>query len=235
MLLTRFTGVLAQPDKTQSNAVPQDEGDQEEEERRGRTDTLSPQTAPQRSFSLWSDDSSSESQSDAASDPASSGPLSKTMREVDLMLDQLARIAVAIRRPGTHSRLQKADGMLRLEDHQDLRAHLIAVLLSQGPSSAEYMFSPEQIDPSKLSAVQLRLVNCNLKRRNRFLYAQKHSKDLDAISPTRIHSKEVIIYPQTTPEQPESDIRLQQTPRSPYLQFQSRYPPNPWSAFTIRR
>jgi hypothetical protein len=165
--------------------------------------TLSLQTPPQRSFSPWSDDSSSDSQSHAASDPVSDSPLFKAIRNVDLILDQLARIAITIRRSGTRSRLQKADRTLKLEDHQTLRDHLIAVVLSMGPLSPEYTFLPEQIDPSKLSDVQLRLIDCNLKRRNRFLYAQEHSKGLDAISSTRIPSVETItpkIESQTPPQ-----------------------------------
>ena len=127
------------------------------------------------------------------------------------MLDQLARIAVAIRRSGTRSRLQKADRMFKLEDHEDLRAHLTAVVLSQGPFSAEYTFSPEQINQSKLSTVQLRLINCNLKRRNRFLYAQQHSKSLDAASSTRIPPR-VVTDPKTAPEQPEPETGPQRKP-----------------------
>ncbi|KAL7791396.1 hypothetical protein V8C37DRAFT_382284 [Trichoderma ceciliae] len=72
------------------------------------------------------------------------------MGDVDKTLDQLARIAVAIRQSGARSRLQKADRMLRLDDHQDLRAHLIAVMLSQRSFSAEFTFSPEQLNPSGL-------------------------------------------------------------------------------------
>ena len=168
-----------------------------------------PQTPPPRSFSPWSDDSGSDSPSNAAPDPVSNTPLSEAMRNVDLMLDQLARIAVSIRRSGTRSRLEKADRMLRPEDHQDLHAHLVAVVLSQGPFSAEYTFSPEQIGPSKLSPVQLRLISCNLKRLNRFLYAQKHSKGLDATLP--LPPKE-IIDPKEAPKQPQPETRPQQKP-----------------------
>ncbi|KAJ4314595.1 hypothetical protein N0V84_008819 [Fusarium piperis] len=184
---------------------------EEEKKHRGRAHTLSSQCPPQRSFSPWSDDSGSDSQSDAASDIVSDTPISETMKNVDSILDQLARIAVAIRRSGTRSRLQKADRMLRLQDHQDLRAYLIAVVLSQGPFSAEYTFRSEQIDPSKLSTVQLRLINCNLKRRNRFLYAQEHSRGLDATSFTRIPPKEVTDQGKAL-EQPEPENRLQQEP-----------------------
>ena len=184
---------------------------EEEKEHRGRVDTPSPQTPPKRSFSPWSDESSSESQSDAASDIVSDTPLSEVKKNVDLILDQLARIAVAIRRSGTRSRLQKADRMPRHRALQDFRAHLIAALLSQGPFSAEYAFSPEQINPSKLSLVQLRLINCNLKRRNRFLYAQEHAKALDATSPIQIPPKEAIDSKEA-PEQPEPETRPQQKP-----------------------
>jgi hypothetical protein len=131
------------------------------------------------------------------------------MKNVNLILDQLVRIAIAIRQSGTHSQLQKADRMLRLEDHQDLRTHLITIVLSR------YTFSPEQIDLStlsKLSPVQLRLIDCNLKRRNRFLYAQKHSKGLDAALSARIPPPTEIIDPKKAPGQPELKTRPQQKP-----------------------
>jgi len=95
------------------------------------------------------------------------------MQNVEMILDQLARIAVAVRRSGRRSRLQKADQRFKPEEHEDLQKHLITILLARPE------FSKEQIDPSKLSKVQQRLIYCNLKRRNRFLYAQQHSKWLD--------------------------------------------------------
>ena len=95
------------------------------------------------------------------------------MQNIEMMLDQLARIAVAVRRSGKRSRWQKADQRIKSEEHEDLQNHLITVLLARPE------FSKEQIEPSKLSKVQQRLIYCNLKRRNRFLYAQQHSKWLD--------------------------------------------------------
>ncbi|RSL76302.1 hypothetical protein CEP51_010085 [Fusarium floridanum] len=204
--------VLAESDTTQSNTVQQQQ--EEEKEHRGRTHSPPQQTPPQRSFSPWSGDSNSDSQSDAPSDIASDTPLSEAMKNVDSILDQLARIAIIIRQSGTRSRLQKADRMLRLEEHQDLRDHLIAVVLSTGPFSSEHTFSSDQIDPNKLSTVQLRLINCNLKRRNRFLYAQRHSEALDASSHTRVPSGEVTDKGKA-PEQPEPESRLQQEPEKP--------------------
>lgn len=143
-------------------------------ELRGRLATLSPEEPPARSFSPWSDDSASDTQSETEFKPLSSGnPLHENMQNVEMMLDQLARIAVAVRRSGRRSRLQKADQRFKLEEHEDLQKHLITVLLAR-PG-----FSKEQIEPSKLSEVQRRLIYCNLKRRNRFLYAQQHSQWLD--------------------------------------------------------
>jgi hypothetical protein len=141
---------------------------------RGRLATLSPEEPPARSFSPWSDDSASDTQSETEFKLLSSGnPLHKNMQNVEMMLDQLARIAVAVRRSGRRSRLQKADQRFKSEEHEDLQKHLITVLLARPE------FSKEQIEPSKLSKVQQRLIYCNLKRRNRFLYAQQHSKWLD--------------------------------------------------------
>jgi len=140
----------------------------------GRLATLSPEEPPARSFSPWSDDSASDTQSETEFKPLSSGnPLHENMQNIEMMLDQLARIAVAVRRSGRRSRLQKADQRFKSEEHKDLQKHLITILLARPE------FSKEQIEPSKLSKVQQRLIYCNLKRRNRFLYAQQHSKWLD--------------------------------------------------------
>ena len=146
-------------------------------EPRGRLATLSPEEPPARSFSPWSDDSdsASDTRSEREFKPFSSGnPLHENMQNIEMMLDQLARIAIAVRRSGRRSRLQKADQRFKREEHKDLEEHLITVLLARPE------FSKEQIHRVKLSEVQRHLINCNLKRRNRFLYAQQHSKWLDA-------------------------------------------------------
>ncbi|KAJ5398855.1 hypothetical protein N7465_009344, partial [Penicillium sp. CMV-2018d] len=129
-----------------------------------------------RAFSPWSDDSSSNSQSEDACDTkiTHANPLRESMYNIESMQDQLARIAVAIRRSGMRSRLQKADQRFEAAEHEELEGHLVGMLLTQ------LKCCPQERDPSKLNEVQLRLVRCNLKRRNRFLYAQQHSKGLDA-------------------------------------------------------
>lgn len=127
-----------------------------------------------RSFSPWSDDSDFDTQLENDFRPVFSGNLlHENMRNIEMMLDQLARIAVAVRRSGRRSRLQKADQRFKPEEHMDLQKHLVTILLARPE------FAKEQVDESKLSDVQLRLIRCNLKRRNRFLYAQQHARWLD--------------------------------------------------------
>ncbi|KAK5996556.1 hypothetical protein PT974_01892 [Cladobotryum mycophilum] len=98
------------------------------------------------------------------------------MQNIDMILAQLAQIAVTVRRSSKHSRLQRADQLFKLEEHDDLKTHLSTMLLAHGE------FSQEKIDPSHLSEVQQRIVRCNLKRRNRFIYAQRHSKSLGPVA-----------------------------------------------------
>lgn len=72
------------------------------------------------------------------------------------------------------SRLQKADQQFEATEHEEQKGHLVGMLLTQ------LKYCPQERDSSKLNEVQLRMVRCNLKRRNRFLYAQQHSRGLDA-------------------------------------------------------
>ncbi|KAK1148500.1 hypothetical protein N8T08_009505 [Aspergillus melleus] len=128
-----------------------------------------------RAFSPWSDDSSSDDESDNGY-PAklpSRTPLQESMYNVESMEDQLARIAVAIRRSGRRSRLQKADQRFDATEHEELEGYLISML------HTHLKHTHKTRDASTLNEVQLRLVRCNLKRRNRFLYAQRHSNGLD--------------------------------------------------------
>lgn len=95
-----------------------------------------------------------------------------------MMLDQLAALAVAIRKSGAHARLQKADRNLDPSQHEALRDHLCAILLSQ-PTEMGNLTNP--VNSNLLSTVQKRLIQANLQRRNRFLYAQRHSRRIGVI------------------------------------------------------
>jgi hypothetical protein len=158
--------------------TPQRGGPRADENSRGRTNALEVTQPSKRSFSPWSDESSSDSHSEPDVEAfASNNDLSEAMKNTEEILDQLIRIAVAIRRSGTRARLQKADQLFRDDDYSDLRSHLNVVVLSHAE------FSEDQIDPKRLTKIQQRLITCNLKRRNRFIYAQKHSKRLNPALP----------------------------------------------------
>lgn len=146
-----------------------------------------------RAFSPWSDDSSSDGESKKGYDVKS--PLAEAMYNIESMQDQLARIALAIRRSGRRSRLQKADQRFDVAEHQELEGHLVGMLLTQ---LKRY---PSERDSSSLSETQLRLIRCNLKRRNRFLYAQTHSKALDAGFTRRENSTAMQEQPEAVQEE----------------------------------
>ncbi|KAF8866589.1 hypothetical protein BDZ45DRAFT_578657, partial [Acephala macrosclerotiorum] len=140
-----------------------------------------------RPSSQVSSASSSDSGSEAIS--GSGPPLTETIKSTEVILDQLTRLAVAIRKSGTASRLLKADLSLDPKDHKDLRDHLALILLAR-PSDIEdrrhtYWDAsrPDKwvnlgVDVTQLNTVQLRLVDANIRRRNRFVYAQHHARKL---------------------------------------------------------
>lgn len=119
-----------------------------------------------RSFSPWSDASDTEDEQASPELIGQHNPLLGKMRHIETLLDQLARISVAIRRSGNILRLQKADLRLNPDEHQELRDHLILILLHR----------PGHIN--ELTEVQKRLVDANIRRRNRFMYAQTHAEHL---------------------------------------------------------
>ncbi|PYH91047.1 hypothetical protein BO71DRAFT_443436 [Aspergillus ellipticus CBS 707.79] len=166
--LLRLLVIVIDECKTRSQMPALDNGHQESSSR-----SLEEETSA-RTFSPWSDDCSSEEESDDGYEAKlpPEPPLQECMYNVESMIDQLARIAVAIRRSGRRSRLRKADQQFDATEHEEQEGHLIAMLLTQLKRTHKTR------DPSGLNEVQLRLVRCNLKRRNRFFYAQRHSKGL---------------------------------------------------------
>jgi hypothetical protein len=99
-------------------------------------------------------------------------PVSEAIRNIDSALENLALIAVAIRRTGRRSRLQKADRRFDPDEHRELRLHLACIVLLRPRKDGR---EADGLDLSKLKPVQERLIDANLRRRNRFLYAQRHS------------------------------------------------------------
>lgn len=93
------------------------------------------------------------------------------MSDVEQILQQLAQLAVAIRKSGTSSRLQKADRFFDPERFEGFRKHLELVLHARGGELGR-RFEDYQTHAEQLTEAQRRLTDANLRRRNRFLYAQ---------------------------------------------------------------
>jgi hypothetical protein len=142
-------------------------------------DQLSPEPVP-RSFSPWSDMSFASSDSNQDTAPPSSTKLEHAQLEVDQILDHLVRVGTAIRKSGSNARSQKADRLFNADDHSDLFRYLAVIILSRGSKDARDF---DLIRPGLLSSVQERLVKANLRRRNRFLYAQRHAMKLGGYPP----------------------------------------------------
>jgi hypothetical protein len=105
------------------------------------------------------------------------GLLAEAMMGVDSSLDQLNNLSLAVRRAGSQLRLQKADSRFERSDHSSLESFLKFWVLTCTRTMA-IPLDPSADDRDRLSPIQLRLIETNLIRRNRFLYAQRHSKRL---------------------------------------------------------
>lgn len=96
----------------------------------------------------------------------------EALQHIDATIENLAVIGVAIRRTGKASRRRKADQRFDPSEHTELRRHLEAIVLMR-PSKDGLR---TQLPADQLTVVQRRLVDANLKRRHRFVLAQKRSK-----------------------------------------------------------
>lgn len=125
----------------------------------------------------------------------------EAMEGTEALLDQLANLAVVIRQAGTSSRLQKADRSFNPAKHGNLgillKVHLQArperptSIINEGPKDespakdrnlnidAEHF----NVVPVALDRIQDHFVCANLRRRNRFIYAQRHARNLATVIP----------------------------------------------------
>ncbi|KKP04139.1 hypothetical protein THAR02_03731 [Trichoderma harzianum] len=154
----------------------EDEPESSEHER-----LASPEDIP-RAFSPWSDDSDLSTDSDQDSRDACSPAITNSFLDgpkVDVaqVIDHLARLSLAIRKAGSSSRTHKADRRFNADNQPAFRRHLNVVVLARGMEAGR---SDYVINPNNLTAIQDRLIIANLRRRNRFLYAQRHARKLAA-------------------------------------------------------
>lgn len=100
--------------------------------------------------------------------------------KVDSSLENLALIAAAIGQNGAPSRLELSDKTFKPEEHDNLRKDLNSIFLRQyhRPEADNEARTEAQTDDYILSEPQQRLIEVNLRRRNRFLRAQEHLEKL---------------------------------------------------------
>lgn len=104
----------------------------------------------------------------------------QALRNIDSIVRDLASIGVAIRRSGRKSRLQRADASFD-RDRQNYETHLICVIVSKCNDGPRTLFDSDQFAKLELSVIQNRLIDANLRRRHRFIEAQKHSLRLKGL------------------------------------------------------
>ncbi|KAH8885490.1 hypothetical protein GQ53DRAFT_785517 [Thozetella sp. PMI_491] len=101
-------------------------------------------------------------------------PVDDAIHHVDSAIENLVMIGVAVRRTGKASRRRRAEMLFDPAEYEELRRHLECIILLR-PSEAGVQ---SQLDSSSLTAIQKRLIDGNLRRRHRFVVAQKHSRQL---------------------------------------------------------
>ncbi|KAF2786668.1 hypothetical protein K505DRAFT_398312 [Melanomma pulvis-pyrius CBS 109.77] len=186
---------------------------------RGRT--LSPSDSSDRAFSPWPDESSSGSEMELNSPPAGVNTrLLEAMKAIDTILNQLARVAVSIRRSGARSRLQKADQSFKSEEHKELEDHLKAiVLLRPGMSLVEFNKS----EPDK---VQQRLIRSKSSTSPSLsLRAEKLERVRSAAKSTRMVTTVSQTKELHTEEPGAASQRSANTTQRPHFATQPQMPP----------
>lgn len=107
-------------------------------------------------------------------------PFSEQMENVQTILNQLARISMAIRRSGSKYRHHKADSSLLEEEFDDFKNHLAVLILlaSSDAQPHEQHISETKFDAERLTAIQKRLIHANVIRRNRIQYATQRMRQI---------------------------------------------------------
>lgn len=103
--------------------------------------------------------------------------LSQALADIDTIFQQLVRISIAIRQSSTQARIDRADLLFVPSRHVELRNHLTLLCLVSSLVSREEWRS--QINENGHGStfvpdeIQSRLIEANLRRRHRFLYAER--------------------------------------------------------------
>ncbi|KAK6498712.1 hypothetical protein TWF481_011288 [Arthrobotrys musiformis] len=132
----------------------------------------SPDESAKKEQDINSDQNNSASSGDGIDEPSLAELSSEEIeaqRDVEVTLDQIIRLTVAIRKAGSNSRLKRADRSFSLENPQvqELKGFLELIVHPRGLK-----------EEGALTQIQSRLVEANLRRWHRFSYAKLHSKKL---------------------------------------------------------
>ncbi|KAL3482142.1 hypothetical protein BJX99DRAFT_252856 [Aspergillus californicus] len=136
--------------------------------------------------------------------PPESIPLSKAMDDVEDIVRQLVRIFIAIRRAGTQAREDRADRSFRADRHTELSNLLKAIVFATTLASGSRIEGYACVNPltMPLTEIQSRLIQANLRRRHRFLYAEKRWKKQaikhDPPTVQQIRSNETVLEERAT-------------------------------------
>lgn len=111
--------------------------------------------------------------------------LGEVKRSIDTIIRSLISVAAAARQTGQKVQLIKADKSFDASTFGDLRAHLQRIILI-GQSGPDQNLADHEDHPAwwqsaingKLTNVQNRLLEANLRRRHRFQHAQRYSMNL---------------------------------------------------------
>ncbi|KAK3941016.1 hypothetical protein QBC46DRAFT_312487 [Diplogelasinospora grovesii] len=146
----------------------------------------SPVDEPADVWSDFSDDSGTAQQPDES---RAFEQLPQEKVHISTTIDQLTRLSLAIKRSGNRRRAQKADESFDENRYEDLKRHLVFLILighsqsNLAEGSHSITSDPQINDTLQLTVVQRRLVHQNLLRHHRIQYATRTMADSKARSP----------------------------------------------------
>lgn len=109
-------------------------------------------------------------------------PLSEAMEGAETILKRLVRLGFRIRQSAITEWFRRADATFDAAGHEGFRKHLISMLfVKQGRNESlnkSHVSATDSDRKDGLSKAQIRLIDSNLKRRNRFIYARDHAENL---------------------------------------------------------
>ena len=175
-------------------------------------------TPPQHDTTTANSDSSGcgSDSSSLVSDGEAEDPFSEQKENIQTILNELARISMAIRKSGSKYRYQKADASLREEEFDDFKNHLtVLILLASGDAQSHENQDPEtRFSSERLTSVQKRLIHANIIRRNRIQYATRQMRriqDLQAEAVARAPRTNFKAPRASSPELSPSEVAPQKS------------------------